>query len=107
MPPPSTTTTASDSESRIAVGNCSPFSSERFRGRTAISGGLAVESGKEERGEQCAHLGGLDLAVHGGTEFGRRRQALGVPAEMLACHAHAGLLAVVRQHRLKVLAHRR
>src|SRR5215813_12415924 len=103
MPPPSTTTTASDSESRIAVGNCSPFSSERFRGRTAISGSLPVEGGEEERGEQRAHLGGLDLAVHGGTELGRRRQALGVPAEMLAHHAHAGFLAVVCQHRFEVL----
>src|SRR4029077_5992987 len=107
MAPPSTTTTASDSESRIAVGNCSPVSSARFRGRTAISGSLPVEGGKEERGEQRAHSGGFDLAVHGSAELGRRRQALRVPAEMLARHAHAGLLAVMRKHRFEVFAHRR
>src|SRR5215475_581276 len=107
MPPPSTTTTASDSASRIATGNCSPARVTRFSGRTAISGGLAVEGGKEERGEQRTHPAGFDLAVHGGAEFGRRREALGVPTEMLARHAHAGLLAVVRQHRFEMLAHGR
>src|SRR5437660_8223561 len=107
MPPASTTTTASDSESRIAVGNCSPARSARFNGRTGMAGSLPIERGKEESGKQGSHFGGLGLAVHGGAELGRRRQALRIPAEMLACHAHTGLLAVVLQHRFEVLTHRR
>src|SRR5260370_28375747 len=102
MPPPSTTTTASDSESRMAVGNCSPAKPESFKGRTAMSGGLPVERGEEKIGEQRAHLGGLGLAIDGGAELGRPRQTLRVPNEMLARHAHAGLPALGFQHRLEV-----
>ena len=53
-------------------------------------------------GQQGTHLARFGLAVHRGAELGRRRQALGVPAEMLACHAHAGLGAIVRKHGLEV-----
>src|SRR5258708_4816855 len=74
MPPPSTTTIASDNESRIALENRSPVKSERFRIRTTMSGGLP---------------------------------ALGIPAEMLACHTHAGLLAIVLEHRIEMRAYRR
>src|SRR5215470_16716339 len=95
---PSTTTTASDSESRIAPGNCSPTTSARFKGRTAISGSLAIERRQEELGEQCAHAWRLNLAVNGSPELGGRRQTLGVPTEMLARHAHAGLRTVVLEH---------
>src|SRR5258708_14382707 len=102
MPPPSTTTTASDSEARMAVGNCSPAKPESFKGRTAMSGGLPVERGEEKIGEQRAHLGGLGLAIDGGAELGTRRQTLRAPTQMLAPHAHAGLLPVVFQHRLEL-----
>src|SRR5476649_894776 len=106
-PAPSTTTTASDSESRIALGNCSPPESLRFRGRNAISRRLPLEDGQEERRKQRTYLVRVGLAVHRETELGGRWQSLRGPAEMLAGHAHAGLVAVVREHRLEVLAHDR
>ena len=47
----------------------------------------------------------IGLAIDGGAKLGRGRQTLGIPAQMLASHAHAGFLAVVRQHRFEVGAH--
>src|SRR5258708_22298263 len=107
MPLPSTTTTASDSASRIAVGNCSLARPTRFNGRMGMSGSLPVELGEEKADKQGADLGRLGFAVHGSAELGRRRQTLRVPTEMLARHAHTGPPTVMPQPRLEVRAHRR
>src|SRR5262245_26711052 len=96
-PSPSTTTTASERASRMALENWS-FTSVRRSVRTAMSGSLPLDGRQEERREQRPHLASIGLAVHGGAEVGRGRQALRVPAEMLARHAHAGLAAVVLEH---------
>ena len=48
---------------------------------------------------------GSSIAVDRGAELGRAGQALRVPADMLARHAHAGVDAVMRQHRLVMLEH--
>src|SRR4030081_3005564 len=69
-------------------------------------GSLPFECRQEERRQQGADLGRIGLAVRRGPELGRGRQALGIPAQMLAAHAHARLLAVMRQHRVEVPAHR-
>src|SRR6266536_1527192 len=104
-PRASTTTTASESESRSAVANCSPSALGRLRGCNTMLGGLLIECRQEERGQHRADFGGIGLAIHCGTELGRGRQALGIPAQMLTSHAHAGFLAIVREHPFEVGAH--
>ena len=48
-------------------------------------------AGRKNAASMARTLAGLGLAVDRGAELGRARQALGVPAEMLAGDAHAGL----------------
>src|SRR5262249_47894224 len=96
--------TASDSESRIAVGNCWLGAFGRLSGWSAMLSGVPFEGGQEERCQHAAHAAGGGLAIEGGQKWGGGRYPLGVPTQMLARHAHAGLLAIVRQHRFEMAA---
>src|SRR5438552_10480048 len=102
-----TTSTGSGSAAKICAA-----SGPRWRGRRSgatalpgISGRLPVDLRAIEGPQQLANVFGLVLSIDFGAKFRRARQTLGVPGEVLAGHADAGLAAIVRQHRIVVLQH--
>ena len=75
----------------------------RDRRRRAAQAAARRAPGRVEFGEHRQHARRVGLLVDRVAELGRAGQALGVPADMLARHVDAGLVAIMVEHRVVML----